>query len=207
MAETIGRIGKIPIILGKISISEDKLTTFLNVNTNDESAIIDFCTKYNFFPTNGSSDPKKSLKTVFKRFQAQFRRIVKRAIDDKITVGDLNKINKKLKMLYPQLVDTQLERILKINNKIDCVENKAAVQLKRKVYSVRANKYEGSDIDLWEALVKQIIVAQKINECLNCHKYFYKNRAWQKFCNNGICKHQFRSQRQNIGKKNIKGKS
>jgi hypothetical protein len=195
----VDRIGSIPIKSCGLIIPRDKFARFLNADPRDDQAVIEYCANYNLYITNGSRQPGNSQVQAFRRFQTQIKNIIKRAKEDKLTIGDLNRINKKLKHLYPQLIDVSVKKLNRINLVISNVDKTNNKIIQRKAYAICSDRADGSDIYLWQALAKQIIVEQKLGEC-PCGKYFIKNRENKKYCDES-CKQEFRAKRLYYSKK------
>ena len=157
-----------------------KLKDFLNVNPNNSSEISNFCQKYKFMPPGAIKDWYPN----FIEHQMKLRRIVTKAIENKLDGKDLAEINSHLEGICPQVSFMTKNELIKVNKAISHTGEQIIEQKEQNL--VIFKKHSSILVSLWEDFVNFVVSLQPLRVCNNCGQFFspvertYKK---QRFCN------------------------
>lgn len=162
----------------KLIYPPERLSAFLNVNTNKYAEIRSFCNLYVFLPPKIYSS---GLKEAFKEEQQKLLRVYKNYKKyGRFSDKDLVIINSYLELTKPKVLETKSSNLKSYNKYIATGETN--LPDKNGGYLIKVFKSNAIST-LWEDFVNQVLNSQKLGECLNCGK-FYTSESFhkRKFC-------------------------
>lgn len=190
---TFGRIGSIKLLSvyrtnkknGLLISPPDRLLKLLNLNIDNDKAIIDYMESYKVYPTGDfSNDIKQGILQAFREEYKIITEIARRALKNKTTQEDINLLNEKIKNIKKSLRKLDEKEALTINENINSLGKREGVFNKYpdKPSIISYSTYDNSFSVIYDDLYYLCLRKSGLRTCKYCGAFFSPARIDQVYC-------------------------
>lgn len=150
----------------------ERLTKFLNLDPNDEKAIIEYCNQYVFIPGYPPIE-------AFRQEHKKLIEIARRLDSHTATERDLEVIDNVINTIRTVTKFATSQELNEMNH-IQGYSTIVPKKFEGQRYLIQYRQDSGTIASLWHDMVNQIIENQNIKTCIRCGKFFWITRAVKK---------------------------